>query len=154
MSDLVFKLPEKVDGIYDIQPPPMTGLSGIELSLIMVGVVVFTATSAYFYWKHYYSIKNSNTRKIKRLLKSHEYRHQDSRQITYQLCHYLKNGLNIKKLNSNTPLPADIASIDNNKKRWRNFARQLSEARYKEKSDYELSEIVSESLYWLKNWSK
>ncbi len=152
MSENIFTLPEKIDGIYDIQPPPAPGLSTIEFSLIIISVILLSALFFYFYWKTFYSVKSRNIRNIKRLRKSLGNNEEHTRNTIYRFTGYLKQALNLKQIDNNTQLPVALTHNPKNIQRWKLFTNQLSDIRYKKHTDCEIKPILDEALYWLKSW--
>ena len=142
---------EKIDGIYDIQPPAPPELTALEYSLFVTLTVFIVTVIIYVGWKLFFSNKNQYKRKISQLEKEFNNNDISSHDAVYQLCYLLQKGLKLNQLSRNTRPPKQ-SSLNSNK--WESFILRLSDLRYKD-SQYTNNEIQAafkESLYWLKVW--
>lgn len=142
---------EKLEGIYDIQPPPVPELSFLESGLILLTIVILIISSLYMVWHLFFSDKGRIKRKIKQLEKDYLDNHISSHETIYQLCSYLRQGLKINNFGNKTQLPEKLIA---NKKQWQTFTKSISDLRYKNihKSNLELNKAFKESLFWLRVW--
>lgn len=141
---------EKIEGIYDIQPPLSPELSLFESSLIVLGVVILLSAAFYISWNLIYSNKGKCRRKIIRLQKKHLDNNVSSHDTIYQLCFLLRKGLKINYLGQNTQLPKKIIFHEN---QWQGFIKNISDSRYRNKeSSLNIDKLFKESLFWLRIW--
>ena len=139
---------EKVDGLYDIQPLIPPSFSAVEIFLIVLIFLIFTA---YIIWRIFYSRKGRAKREIKKLQHLYQDKKINAHDTAYQLCLYLQDGLNLKQLKIDTAIPAKIINYKN---KWSDFTQKISKLRY-EKNDHdksELDKVFIDSLFWLKVW--
>lgn len=142
---------EKIDGIYDIQPPALPELTTIEYSLfVALGILIITAV-IYLGWKLFFSNRSYYKRKIKHLQNALTNNNISSHDAIYQLCYFLRKGLKLKHLTTHTTLPKQSSS---NIIQWQSFILKLSDLRYKNNppSSSDIKTTLKESLYWLKVW--
>lgn len=142
---------QKIDGIYDIQPliaPALSLLETVLLSLLLISLVNLIL---YFTWKALYSKNSIAKRKIKKLRDKHSDNKINTHDAIYQLCLITKQGLKLKKLNSDTLLPDKLSS---KKQLWQSFIKDISILRYKNNSEshVDINKLFSDSLFWLKVW--
>jgi hypothetical protein len=142
---------EKVDGIFDIQPPAIPELNNLEIGLISIAIIIATSIILYLFWQLFYSNKGQNKRKIIKLEKKFQNNTISKDKTVYQLCAYLKKGMEINHIGQQTKLPYNQKL---NNKQWEIFTNTLSELRYNKnkKSNADLNQLFKESLYWLKVW--
>lgn len=143
---------KKLDGIYDIQPPPIPEPGILENSLILFAIAATLSVILYLFWLINYSNKGLNKRKIKKLHKAYRDSNISSHEAIYQLCYFLQQGLQTNHISTDTELPTNLLQ---QKKQWLSFTNTLSDLRYKNlsNSDLNLDETFNESLYWLRVWS-
>jgi len=142
---------EKIDGIYDIQPPAPPELSLLEYSLLVILTLLILTAVIYLIWKLFFSNKSQYKRKICQLDKEFTNKDISSHDAVYQLCDLLQKGLKLNQLSSNTRLPKQ-SSLSSDQ--WKSYILRLSDLRYKDSrhSDNEIKTAFKESLYWLKEW--
>ena len=142
---------EKIDGIYDIQPPAVIEFSGIEILLLTLGFIVTLSLIVYILWNHFFSIKGKVRRQIKQLQLTHSNDILNTHDTIYQLCYLLREGLKINHIGSDILLPE---KIETQQKEWLNFTNNLSVLRYKhtEEHQQDINNIFEKSLYWLRVW--
>lgn len=142
---------QKIDGIYDIQPPIESALSLLETSLLSLLLISLVSLIVYLTWKALYSKKSIAKRKINDLRNRHAENRINNHDAIYQLCLITKQGLKLKKLNKDTLLPNELTS---KKQEWQNFIKDLSTLRFKNNaaSDIDINKLFSDSLFWLKVW--
>lgn len=140
---------EKLDGIFDIQPPLAPELSSLEISLILITIIITLSVVLYFAWHLFYSNKGQNKRNIKKLEKKYNDNSISEHEAVYQLCTYLKNGLKLNHIGIQTKLPANK---NLNSEQWESFTNTLSDIRYNNNSKPNLNQIFKESLHWLRVW--
>ena len=140
-----------IDGIYDIQPLIKPALSLLEITLLSLLLVLLISLALYSTWKVLYSKKSIAKRNIIALRKKYAENRISSHDAIYQLCFITKQGLKLKNLNNDTPLPNKLISKN---QQWQNFINDISFLRYKNitKSHNDINKIFSDSLFWLKVW--
>lgn len=140
---------QKIDGIYDIQPPTEPAINLLEKSLLSLLLILAISLSIYFTWKIIYSNKAIAKRKIKELYK--HYTKTNSHDTAYQLILATKQGLKLNRLNKDTPLPDKLSP---KKQQWQTFIRDISSLRYKKNtpSNIDINKLYLDCLFWLKVW--
>ncbi len=143
---------KKLDGIYDIQPPLIPEPGILENGLILAAIVIILSVILYLFWLTNYSNKGLNKRKIKKLHKIYNDNNISSHDAIYQLCHFLRQGLQTRHISANTELPT---KLQRHKKQWLSFTNSLYDLRYKKLhgSNVNLDKAFCDSLYWLRVWS-
>ena len=142
---------KKLDGIYDIQPPLIPEPGILENSIILFSIIVTLSVVLYLFWSTYYSNKGLNKRKIKKLQKAYRDTSISTHAAIYQLCYFLREGLQTSHVGIDTELPPKLLQKKN---QWLSFTNTLSDLRYKNlhNSKVNLDKAFSESLYWLRIW--
>lgn len=141
----------KVDGIYDIQPPVTPPLGSLETFIILLLVLLLVSTVGYLIWKLLYSAKATARNQIKKLRKDFVQNNVNTHDTIYRLCSILRQGLNVKNIDKNTPLPKKLY---NNINEWSSFTQNLANSRYKNRkqSQPDMDALFIDSLHWLKLW--
>lgn len=142
---------KKLDGIYDIQPLLIPEPGILENSIILFSIIVTLSVISYLFWLTYYSNKGLNKRKIQKLHKAYRATNISTHTAIYQLCYFLREGLQTSHIGIDTELPTKLLQQKN---QWLSFTNTLSDLRYKNlhNSNVNLDKIFSESLYWLRVW--
>lgn len=142
---------QKVEGIYDIQPPTEPALNLLEQSLLIFSLIIAISLSLHFIWKLFYSNKAASKRKIKESYKDYTTDKINGHDTVYQLILSTKQGLKLNKLNKDTPLPNKLSS---KKKQWQDFIKDISSLRYKKNipSNIDINKLYLDCLFWLKVW--
>ena len=142
---------QKIDGIYDIQPPIEPALSLLETSLLSLLLISFVSLILYLTWKVLYSKKSVAKREIYNLRNKYSEKKINNHDAIYQLCLITKQGLTLTNLNKDSLLPNELTS---KKQEWQDFIKDISILRYKnnEASHIAINKIFSDSLFWLKIW--
>ena len=142
---------QKIDGIYDIQPPIEPALSLLETALLSLLLISLVSLILYLTWKALYSKKSIAKRKINNLRNKYAENRINNHDAIYQLCLITKQGLTLTKLNKDTLLPNELTS---KKQEWQKFIKDISTLRYKNNttSDVDINKLFSDSLFWLKVW--
>lgn len=139
---------KKVDGIYDVTMPitPETGL--LDNASIILVILILVLFGAYLTWLKFYSRKAIAKRKLHKLKQNIKV-NRSNKKIEYDIAKYLKQGLDLTKINLETSCPANKQS---QKKRWGRFLHDLSSARYQPGtvSNKHLLSLIHEAEYWLK----
>lgn len=142
---------QKIEGIYDIQPILKPEHSSLETTLLFFIIIMLMIFFLYIPWTLFFSKKAIAKRKIQALKIQHQNKKITTHDTVYELCLVLRNGLNLKNINTKTTLPPQLAS---NKAQWNNFIEKTDLLRYKKESDskYNIDSLFDESLFWLKTW--
>lgn len=142
---------QKIDGIYDIQPPIEPALSLLETSLLSLLLITFVSLILYLTWKVLYSKKSVAKREINNLRNKYSEKKINNHDAIYQLCLITKQGLTLTNLNKDSLLPNELTS---KKQEWQEFIKDISILRYKNNaaSYVDINKIFSDSLFWLKIW--
>jgi hypothetical protein len=147
--------PEKIEGIYDIfslTPPPF---STIEIFLMLLAAILFLSLVSVFFWNLFYSRKGVALREVKKLHILYTAKKINAHDAVYQLCFLLQQGLNLKQIHSNTPIPE---KIEPKKASWDKFTQHLAALRYNRKSaadtesEAAVETVFKDSLVWLRLW--
>ena len=142
---------QKIDGIYDIQPPLSPPLSGLEIFLLSLLFIIFISAGISLLWKTFFSDKGKARRNINKLHESYLQKVISTHDAAYQLCSILQKGLNLNYIGKNNQLPEKLLP---RKKEWIVFTEDLSSLRYKNNTheQTDINNIFISSLYWLKLW--
>ena len=140
-----------IDGIFDIEPLIQPALSGFELTILSLFILLFISISFYYSWKFFYSRKGTAKLKIKRLSRGFSQGKISNHDAVYQACTILKSGLKLNNINKDTLLPEKLIIF---KPEWEAFKKKLSNLRYsKNKSlSSEITTLFNDCTFWLNKW--
>lgn len=141
----------KIDGIYDIQPPISPGFSTLELSLLTFIAAVTLCALLYVIWIHFYSTKGRAKRNIKKLHVKYLENKINDHDTAYKLIFFLQQGLKLNHIGNRTVLPKSLSAKE---KQWQSFICDISILRYKKNinSRPDINALFTNSLLWLKLW--
>lgn len=142
---------KKIDGIYDIQPPISASMNNLEIFLITLMIILIISALLYAIWNHYYSTKGQAKRNIKKLRIKFISNKIDPHDAAYQLSFYLRKGLKLNHIGTNTHLPEKLST---NECEWKAFNTNISDLRYSKniQTRADINTLFENSLLWLKLW--
>ena len=140
-----------INGIYDIEPLIRPALSNFEIVYLFLLILSGISITSYYAWSFFYSCKGKAKLKIKKLNKNYSQGKITEYNAVYQAYSILQQGLKIKKITKDTPLPTKLITL---KSEWVVFMNKLSYLRFSthDSLSSEIPGLVKDCAYWLKKW--